>query len=77
MPRGFYTREILHPYFTTKEYQASDQYRHEVEAMLRMQDRWHKAMEALKKTLRRPRKNPWKFRGTHQTMYPNPLYNKQ
>jgi hypothetical protein len=32
-PRGFYTRESLHPHFTTKAYRESDQYKSEIEAI--------------------------------------------
>jgi hypothetical protein len=28
-PRGFYTRESIHPHFTTQEYRMSEQGRHE------------------------------------------------
>jgi hypothetical protein len=32
-PRGFYTKEMIHPHFTTKAYRESDQYKSEIESM--------------------------------------------
>ena len=32
-PRGFYTKELVNPHFTTRSYMESDQYKSEVEAM--------------------------------------------
>jgi hypothetical protein len=39
MPIGFYTRETLHPFYTTEEYLNSDQHKAEVDHYISMGDK--------------------------------------
>jgi hypothetical protein len=37
MPMGFYTKESIHPYYTTEEYMRSDRYKSEIDSIYRIE----------------------------------------
>ena len=47
-PRGYYTKELIHPHFTSDAYKNSDQYKSEV-------DHYIKAIKVWKKIIGYPR----------------------
>lgn len=42
-PRGYYTKESLHPHFTTKAYKESDAYKNEVAMEIAIEN-WFKGL---------------------------------
>jgi hypothetical protein len=57
-PRGFFSKESIHPHFTTEEYKNSDQYQKDIDSYIAMENRikawfgyprflWYKGLTAL------------------------------
>jgi hypothetical protein len=38
-PRGFYSKELITPYFTSSEYKKTEQYKHEIELIARISNK--------------------------------------
>lgn len=38
-PRGYYSKESIHPHFTTRSYMESDQHKKEIESLITIENR--------------------------------------